>query len=49
MNFGFKAAADAESFFDLLEKVKAEVEHLWNMHVRSFVNVDTKYDGTQSI
>jgi hypothetical protein len=45
VNFGFKAAADAESFFDLLGKVKAEVEHSWNMHVRSFVNVDTKYDG----
>jgi hypothetical protein len=45
VNFGFKAAADAESFFDLLEKVEAEVEHSWNMHVRSFVNVDTKYDG----
>jgi hypothetical protein len=45
VNFRFKAAADAESFFNLLGKVKAEVEHSWNMHVRSFVNVDNKYDG----
>ncbi|KAH8748050.1 hypothetical protein F5882DRAFT_525468 [Hyaloscypha sp. PMI_1271] len=45
VNFRFKAAADAESFFDLLGKVKAEVEHSWNMHVKTFVNADTKYDG----
>jgi len=44
VNLGFKTATDAESFFDLLGKIKAEVEYSWNMHVRSFMNVDTKYN-----
>ncbi|KAG4429066.1 hypothetical protein IFR05_015449 [Cadophora sp. M221] len=44
VNFGFKSARDAESFLDLLGKVKTEIEHSWKMHVRSFGNVDTKFD-----